>query len=80
MQYLKIYQNKIKIMHLLPNFFFFLRKEKHKNKNMLYGKEPESKPSMCGKIKPVLGERGSELPRQKSSRPKCFFVIPIKYL
>jgi hypothetical protein len=24
---------------------------------MLYGKEPESKPSMCGKIKPVLKER-----------------------
>jgi hypothetical protein len=28
---------------------------------MLYGNEPESKPRMCGKIKPVLKERGSEL-------------------
>jgi hypothetical protein len=43
---------------------------------MLYGKEPESKPSMCGKIKPVLRDRGPELPRQKSSRPTCFFCHP----
>jgi hypothetical protein len=31
---------------------------------------------MCGKIKPVLKERGSELPRQKSRCPKCFFCHP----
>jgi hypothetical protein len=31
---------------------------------------------MCGKIKPVLKERGSELPRQKNSRPMCFFCHP----
>jgi hypothetical protein len=43
---------------------------------MLYGKELESKPSMCGKIKPILRERGSELPRQKSSHPTCFFCHP----
>jgi len=43
---------------------------------MLYGKEPESKPSMCGKIEHVLRERGSKLSRQKSSRPTCFFCHP----
>jgi hypothetical protein len=30
---------------------------------MLDGKEIETKLSMCGKIKPVLKKRGSELPR-----------------
>jgi hypothetical protein len=39
-------------------------------------KETETKPSMCGKIKPVLKERGSELPKQKSSRRYAFSVIP----
>jgi len=68
MQYLKSYQNKNKkikkkICIFSPNFFFFNEKKKHKNKNMLYGKEPESKPSMCGKIKHVLREGSSELPR-----------------
>jgi hypothetical protein len=43
---------------------------------MLYGKEPESKPSMCGKIEPVIRERDPELPRQKSNRPTCFFCHP----
>jgi hypothetical protein len=42
---------------------------------MLYVKEPESKPSKCGKIKPVLRERGLEIPRQKSSR-SFFFCHP----
>jgi len=31
---------------------------------------------MCGKIKPVFKKKGSELPRQKSSRPTCFFCHP----
>jgi hypothetical protein len=31
---------------------------------------------MCGKIKHVLRERGSELPRQKSSRPTGFSCHP----
>jgi hypothetical protein len=43
---------------------------------MLDGKETETKLSMCGKIKPVFKERGSELPRQKSIRPTCFFCHP----
>jgi hypothetical protein len=43
---------------------------------MLDGKEKGTKPSMCGKIKHVLKERGSELPRQKSSRRRAFSVIP----
>jgi hypothetical protein len=43
---------------------------------MLEGKESESNMSMCGKIKHVLKERGSELPNQKSSRPTCFFCHP----
>jgi hypothetical protein len=33
---------------------------------------------MCGKIKPILDERGLELPRQKNSRPTCFFYHPQK--
>jgi hypothetical protein len=68
MQYLKSYKNKNKKIKKKsasspPIFFFFNEKKKHKNKNMLYGKEPESKPSMCGKIKHVLREGSSELPR-----------------
>jgi len=43
---------------------------------MLYGKAPESKPSMCGKIKHVLRESDSELQRHKSSRPTCCFCHP----
>jgi hypothetical protein len=31
---------------------------------------------MCGKIKPVLKEKCSKLPRQKSSHPTCFFCHP----
>jgi len=31
---------------------------------------------MYGKIKPVLRDRGSELPRQKSSSPTYFFCHP----
>jgi hypothetical protein len=31
---------------------------------------------MWSKIKHVLNERGSELPRHKSSRPTCFFCHP----
>jgi len=31
---------------------------------------------MCGKIKPDLKEKGSELPRQKSNRLTCFFCHP----
>jgi hypothetical protein len=34
------------------------------------------KTSMCGKIKPVLKERGSKLPRQKSNCPTWFFCHP----
>jgi hypothetical protein len=43
---------------------------------MLDGKETKTKPSMCGKFKPVLMERGLELLRQKSSRLTCFFCHP----
>jgi hypothetical protein len=43
---------------------------------MLDDKETESKPSMCGKIKPVLKERGLESLKQKSSRPTYFFYHP----
>jgi len=35
---------------------------------------------MWGKIKPVLRERGFELPKQENSRPKCFFCHPHKLL
>jgi hypothetical protein len=35
---------------------------------------------MKGKNKPDLRERGLELPRQKSSRPMCFFCHPKKCL
>jgi hypothetical protein len=43
-----------------------------KNKDMLMEKEMTSIPSMQGKAKPVLMERGLEIPRQKSSRLTCF--------
>jgi hypothetical protein len=43
---------------------------------MLDGKETYTKTSMCGNIKPVLEERGSKLPRQKSSRPDVLFLHP----
>jgi hypothetical protein len=36
-----------------------MTKKQKKNKNMPYGKVPESNPSMCGKIKHILRERGS---------------------
>jgi hypothetical protein len=38
---------------------------KNNKKTCFDGKETETKPSMCGKIKPVLKKRGSEIPRQK---------------
>jgi len=62
----KLSKEKKKIMHLLPqlHFFFTLKKISQKNnKDILYGKETISSPSMCGKIKPVLKEKGSELSR-----------------
>jgi hypothetical protein len=74
-------------MHLLPQlkffffFFFFFKFKKisqKNNKDILYGKETISSPSMCGKIKPILKEKGSELSREKSSRPMCFFCHPHK--
>jgi hypothetical protein len=53
MQYLKSYQEKNKIPHLLPNFFFLflflflLKNNKQKNnKDMLMEKEMTSNPSM----------------------------------
>jgi hypothetical protein len=47
MQYLKSYQEKNKIPHLLPNFFFFLKTNKQKNnKDMLMEKEMTSNPNM----------------------------------
>jgi len=66
-------------MHLLLQFFYFLLLLLFFCKTIktcFDGKEIETKPSMCGKIKPVLKERGSELLRQKSSRPMCFFCHP----
>jgi hypothetical protein len=33
---------------------------------------------MRGKIKPILRERGLEIPRQKSNRPTCFICHPKK--
>jgi hypothetical protein len=48
MQYLKSYQKKKKIPHLLPNFFFFLLKsnKQKNNKGMLIDKEMTFNPSM----------------------------------
>jgi hypothetical protein len=48
MQYLKSYQEKNKIPHLLPNFIFFLLKtnKQKNNKDMLMEKEMTSNPSM----------------------------------
>jgi hypothetical protein len=67
---------------MLPLFFFMLKKKKERErktiKTCLQGKETISNPSMWGKIKPVLRERGSELPRKKSSHPTCFFYHPHK--
>jgi hypothetical protein len=45
---------------------------------MLMEKEITSSPRMYGKTKPVLRERGLEIPRQKSSRPTCFNCHPQK--
>jgi hypothetical protein len=60
-------------------FFFMLKKNRQKNnKNMLWEKEKISSPSLWGKIKLVLMERGLEIPRQKSSRPMCFICHPQK--
>jgi hypothetical protein len=64
MQYLKSYQKKkIKIPHLLSLylFIFMLKKNRKTTKTCLW------------KIKPVLREKGLEIPRQKSSRLICFF-------
>jgi hypothetical protein len=36
-------------------------------------KQNKTKPSICGKIKPALEEKGSELQKHKSSRTTCFF-------
>jgi len=68
----KLSKEKIKILHLLPQFFLFFIFLCKNNKTCFDRKETEPKPCMCGKIKPVLKERGLELPRQKSSRPMCF--------
>jgi cell division protein FtsX len=46
----------------------------------LYGKELDFNPSMCGKIKHVLRERGSKLLRQKTATRRTFSVISIKDL
>jgi hypothetical protein len=71
MQYLKSYKKKIKILQLFPHIFFFFYK-----KQILQRSRNKTKPSMCGKIKPVLREKGSKLPIQKSSRPTCFLCHP----
>jgi hypothetical protein len=41
---------------------------------MLYGKEPESNLSMCGKIKPVPRERGSEFTKTEKLPPNVLFL------
>jgi hypothetical protein len=48
---------------------------KNNKKTCFDGKETETKPSMCGKIKPVLKKRGSEIPRQKQP-PNVLFRHP----
>jgi len=76
MQYLKSYQKKkIKIPHLLSLylFIFMLKKNRKTTKTCLWKTKKKSSPSMYGKIKPVLREKGLEIPRQKSSRLICFF-------
>jgi hypothetical protein len=45
---------------------------------MLWGNETISSPSMWDKIKPVLRERGLEIPRQKSNHPTYFICYPQK--
>jgi hypothetical protein len=63
-----------------PIFFFNVEKKNRQknNKDMLWGKETIYSPSMWGKIKPVLKERGLEIPRQKSSRSTYFICHPQK--
>jgi hypothetical protein len=46
MQYLKSYQEKNKIPHLLPNFFLLKTNKKKNNKDMLMEKEMTSNPNM----------------------------------
>jgi hypothetical protein len=74
MQYLKSYQKKKSASS--PPIFFIKKNYNIKTKTCFYGKEPKSKHSMCGKIKPILGERGLELPRKKCSSLTCFFCHP----
>jgi hypothetical protein len=50
--------NELKYQARIHVIYEKLLKERKKiNKNMLYRKEPESNPSMCDKIKPILRER-----------------------
>jgi hypothetical protein len=46
MQYLKSYQEKNKIPHLLSNFFLLKTNKKKNNKDMLMEKEMTSNPNM----------------------------------
>jgi hypothetical protein len=61
-----------------PFFFLMLRKKKDTKKTCLWRKKIISSPSMSGKSKPNLRERGLELPRQKSNHLTCFFNHPQK--
>jgi hypothetical protein len=61
-----------------PIFFFNVEKKKDTKKTCLWRKKIISSPSMSGKSKPNLRERGLELPRQKSNHLTCFFNHPQK--
>jgi len=57
--FVKLSKEKKKKSASSPPFFFDVKTIK----TCFDNKEIETKPCMCGKIKPVLKERGSELPR-----------------
>jgi hypothetical protein len=74
----KLSKEEIKILSSPPIFFFSVKNKNRQknNKNLLWGKETISSPSMWGKIKHLLRERGLKIQRQESSRPTCFFYHP----
>jgi hypothetical protein len=73
-------ENKIKFCIFSTIFFFFFSmfktKRQKNNKNILDDNEYKNTPSMYGKIKPNLRERGLDIPRQKSNSLMCFFYHP----
>jgi len=76
-------ENKIKFCIFSPNFILLLllflmlsTKRQKNNKNMLDENKCKNSPSMYGKIKLDLRERGLDIPRQKSNSLMCFFCHP----